>query len=220
MLREIVTMFAVLSVSLGQTTTVIDITDVVPRNRTKEPTVVSASVGKVGGGVGTPAEESPIEAKILWARMAKGAEEPTLIFQIRLRNASREKLAIPINPNLADFEPARAGTSYSYSSAHVFLVLDQTKSILQGVTLYGSNAISGSFADLPPGGSVEIRARTSLTPVNPNAALPLPSHLSVKAGILMQNAVVIPQDDSLREELRQIGPEVISANAVIVVPAA
>lgn len=213
-LHKILTILALAGVAIGQAPRVIDIADVVPRNRTKQPTIVSSSGYKSGGSEGTSEQESPISAEILFAKFENGVSSPTLIFQVRLRNISRERLLVPVDPNLADFEPSRADSPYSYSSAHIFLLLKETNGTLQGVTLYGSDAISGTFADLAPGASIEIRARTPLTPVNPSVPSPMPSRVSARAGIIMSRANVTFRDDSLREDIRQNGPEIMSTNSV------
>lgn len=214
MTRRILTILAMAGVAIAQTS-VIDITDVVPRNRSKEPSIVSTSAGKSGGSTGTSEQESRVTTEILSAKFENGTSGPTLIFRVRLRNTSREKLAVPIDPNLAHFEPQSADTPYSYSSAHIFVLLEETKGVLQGVTLYGSDTISGSFAELAPGESIEIRARTPLTPVNSNALSPMPSRVSARAGIIMQRASVTHRDNSLREDVRQTGPEIMSVNSVV-----
>jgi len=217
MLREIVAAFMIAGLAGGQTTPVIDIVDVVPRNRINEPATVSASVGKAGGDVGTSRQESSLNIEIVSATIAKDTEAPTVVFQVRLRNIGQDKLAIPIDPNLADFEPALAGAPYSYISAHIFVVLQETKGILQGVSLYGSKEITGSLRDLRAGESIEIRARTPLKPINPNVISEPRSHASVKAGLAILQGLVSLRGNILQEEIRQIAPEIVPSNVATLV---
>jgi hypothetical protein len=207
MLREIVAVFAMLSSSTGHTTPVIDIVDIVPRNRIHEPATAAASGGRSGGDVGTSSQEGSVKIEILSANVANDTPEPTMIFKVRLRNTGHDKIDIPIDPNLADFEPADAKRPYSYVSAHVFVVLEETRGILQGVFLYGSTEIADSLTNLRSGESVEIRARTPLKPVNQNTISKVSAGSAVRAGFLMQQHSVSQQGGIIHEDSSQIAPE-------------
>jgi hypothetical protein len=213
--REIVVALTMLSFAAAQTAPIIDIVDVAPRNRIHEPATVSVSGGRSGGDLAASPQDSFLKIEILSARVVNDAPEPSMIFEVRLRNSGQEKVAIPTDPNLADFEPERATSSYSYMSAHVFVVVEETKGILQGVSLFGSQDVAGSLRDLHSGESIEIRARTPLKPVYRNIIPNVSSRSSVRAGILMQRNAVSQQGETLHEDSRQISPEIMSPDAVL-----
>jgi len=215
MLRGFAIVLAMLGTAAGQAIPVVDIVDIVPRNRIHEPTIVSTSGGRSGGNLDASPQESSLKMEILSAKAANDTSQPTMIFQVRLQNAGPENFTIPIDPNLADFEPEQAKDSYSYTSAHVFVLLEETKGILQGVSLYGSREITGSLKELHPGESIEIRARTPLKPVNPNTISQVSSQSSVRAGLVMQQNLVRQQGSNMHEDSKQIVPEITSSNVAI-----
>src|SRR5436309_2612038 len=105
MLREIFVSLVMLFTAVPQTTPVVDFTGIVPRNRVREPVSASASGGAVGGDAHVAQQESSVAITIVSLELAREAPAPSVIFEIRLENVSSQTLALPLDPNLADFEP-------------------------------------------------------------------------------------------------------------------
>jgi hypothetical protein len=214
MLREIVLVLMLVNLGNSQTNQTIDIADIAPKNRVHEPSTVSSSGGESGGDVGTSRQQSPLTIEILSAEVANDTHGATLVFRVRLHNTGKAMIKVPIDPNLADFEPKTADTAYSYRSLDIFLVIKDTNGVLQGASLYGSERIVGSLKDVPPGEMVEIRARTPLNSGNQNAVTKISSQLSVAAGLLLQRNEVTSRGGILHQDSEQITPQIISSNAV------
>jgi hypothetical protein len=218
MFREIFVSLAMLSMASAQTTPVIDLTSVVARNRVREPTTASASGGGVGGDAHVAQQENSVSITILNVQIARDPPHPCVVFEVKLENVGNRSLALPVDPNLADFEPEDADTPYSFTSANFFLVLDLghgTKAILPEVSLFGSYQVPNSLLQLQPGQSIQIRTRTPLKPTDTRNASTIPAHSSVKVEFVMRQNSVHQKSGSLHQDSSQIAPQVTSSNEAV-----
>jgi len=149
-----------------QATPDIDLTAVVPRNRIREPQTGSSSGGFVGQAGGVAATKN--SAQVVLLSMEPSREpEPHITFDVLVRNGGVTELEFPVDPNLADFEPKSANTSYGYEFAYIALfadLKDRGSLFLPGISLFGSGGTKGSFKRLKPGESIRIRGRVALRP--------------------------------------------------------
>ncbi|MGA7927662.1 MAG: hypothetical protein WCA20_16935 [Candidatus Sulfotelmatobacter sp.] len=216
MLREGIVALIVAAFGSPQTALVVDLATVAPRNRVREPATASSSGGAVGGSGVIPERKGPVDMNLLSVELAY-APEPYLVFEVQVQNTSGDELEFPVDPNLADFEPENATMAYAYTAARITPFLDlkhQGNMFLRGVSLYGSEYVTGSLKKLDRGESVRIRARTPLKPVGPNSASKIPTRFSVKADLLMQRDVVSQKSGVLQEDSKQIATQITSLNAV------
>jgi hypothetical protein len=213
MLREVIVGLLVAAFGSPQSTPVIDLTLVVPRNRVREPATASSSGGSVGGSWVTTQQRGPIVMSILSVEPVR-VQEPYVVFEVQVQNTGSDEIKFPVDPNLADFEPESVTTAYSYTAARItlFIELKEGNIFLPGVSLYGSEYVPGSFRTLDGGESVRIRARTRVKAVP--SGLRIPTRPSVRAALLMQGHFVAQQSGGLHEDSKQILPQVTSSNAV------
>jgi hypothetical protein len=166
-------------------------------------------------------QRATVDLTILSLESERNAPEPALVFQVRLTNVGQQDLELPMDPNLADFEPESASTPYTYLSAHIYVVLDlkqRSNAILPGVLLYGSRQVGESLKLLAPGQSIQIRARTTLKPVSPNDASRIPANLRAKVDLLLKRSSVRQDNGALHEDSKQI-PIQTASNFVNLSPA-
>jgi hypothetical protein len=216
MMSQIAVVLVLLAATSGQANQVIDLTEVVPRNRTREPATVSASGGESGGDKRVSRGENSLSIEILSAQIADQAAGSYLQFEVLVRNISKGSVGLPIDPNLADFEPGRAEISYSYLSANFFVTMQEANQPLQAISLYGSREVSGTLIDLSSGESIEIRAQATLKPLNRNTTTKGSHHLSVRAGLLLLRNSVTPRGKELHQDSEQVFPQLSSANTVTI----
>lgn len=206
-MRSVIALIAIILAGLQTEAPVVDLTGVVPRSRLREPATTSASGGGVGGNGPVAQQRVSLDLTILTLESDRSAPEPSLVFEVRLTNVGQQSLELPIDPNLADFEPESASMPYAYVSAHIYVVLDlkqQSSAILPGVLLYGSRRVAESLKLLGPGESIQIRARTSLKPVNSKGASKIPTNLRAKVDLLLQQRSVRQNNGALHEDSKQI----------------
>jgi hypothetical protein len=216
MLLRIVVALTFVAFGNPQTTPVVDLTTLVPRNRVREPATASSSGGAVGGSGEIQQRKDPIDMNILSVDPGH-TQEPFIIFEVQVRNISSAELEFPVDPNLADFEPENVNTSYAYTAVYIAPFFDskQKASIfLPGVSLYGSGYVTGSVKKLDPGESVRIRAKVLLKPIGPDGASRIPTRSSIKSSLLMQRDFVSQKSGVLHEDSKQIVPQITSLNAV------
>jgi hypothetical protein len=79
MMRQIAVLLVLLAATSGQANQVIDLTEVVPRNRTREPATVSASGGESGGDKRVSEGEDSLSIEILSAQVTDQGGGPTFL---------------------------------------------------------------------------------------------------------------------------------------------
>lgn len=129
------------------------------RLRSKEPVAIS-----LGGGLQPlyPPDSQPIQAEL--TNLSSATNDGKTVYELVLRNASRNPQEIAVNPNSADFE-AKAEKSGSYSAALLKISIVSTGSGGQScvfnsdLKFFGSSAVPGSLTTLNPGESLRIKAR-------------------------------------------------------------
>jgi hypothetical protein len=216
MLSEIIVSLIVVAVGGPQSGLLVDLTNVAPRNRVREPATASSSGGSVGGSAGLSQHKSSIEMNVLSVELAHTPQK-CLVFQVEVRNTGEEQLEFPVDPSLADFEPGNAAIAYGYTAAHITLFIDlkqQGSLFLPEVSLYGSEGVGGSLKELGPGESIRIRASTPVKAADSESGRRISAPSSIKAVLLMQRDLVSQENGVLHEDSRQILPQVTSLNAV------
>jgi hypothetical protein len=215
-MRSVIVGFCCIVALLQTGATVIDLTGVTPRNRVREPMNSSASGGLVGGNGPVGQKNTLLGMTVLSARVDRSPSAASLHFSIELKNIGDQKITLPVNPNLADFEPANSSVPYNYISCQVTLRFEESKEQLEGASLYGSKLVSGSLKELNPGETVQIRARVLLKPgVGRTTTAEDNSHfVQVAALLLLQQNSVSEQAGVLHQDSMQIAPLVTSSNEV------
>src|ERR1022692_373066 len=145
MLREVIVGVIVIAVGNPQSTSVVDLTALAPRNRVREPATASSSGGSVGGSPGVMEGKGSIDMNMLSVAPVN-VPEPYVVFEVRVRNTGSREFEFPVDPNLADFEPENVITAYAHTAAHVslFLYLKRPGDMfLPAVSLYGSEYVTG-----------------------------------------------------------------------------
>jgi len=212
---SVIVLIAIILAGLQADVSVLDIADVVPRNRVREPLTSSSTGGRVGSNGPMAQLGVSVELTILSLKRDDNVPEPSLVFEVRLTNAGQDSLEFPTDPNLADFEPESARTPYAYMSAHLYVVLDpsqRSSAILPGVMLYGSKQVTDSLKLLGPGQSIQIRARTRLAPVNANTRPKLTAEVPARADLLLQRSSVAQNNGVLHEDSKQIPMHTVSSS--------
>lgn len=217
MFRGIAVGILISAVAFTQTVPVIDLTEVIPKNRTREPVTVSVSGGLVGGDQQISRQASSLNLEIVSVEKSNRTT-PSIIFQIRLRAVGQHVVPIPVDPHLVDFEPKNANEAYSYTSANISIAVKGAKTILPGVLLYGSKQVANSLRQVYPGESIEIRGRAMLESVNPSVLSKLATNPPVEAKLLLQQNYVDQKNGTLHQESAQIMPQITSSNAVFISP--
>lgn len=214
-MRSIVSVVVIVLVGLQAAPSGIDLTGVVPRDRVREPTTTSTSGGGVGGN-GPVAQTAPFNMRILSATTDLSGSEPSVTFEVELKNVSDRSREFPVDPNLADFEPEGSDVPYRYLSSSITLRLEEPQRswASQSVMLYGSRALSESIENLAPGSALRIRARAVLKANGPVASSAQTSP-RVGAVFLLQQNQVGKQNGYLHQKSKQILPEVVSSNVVL-----
>jgi hypothetical protein len=219
MLRRAVVLLTIACFVDAQVSSTIDLTGVVPRDRARAPLIVTSSGGGAGGN-GIMSQQKPfIDMTLLAVSLEPDATQPFLRFEVKVENTGTENLEFPTDPNLADFEPERPTTPYSYTSAYMPLLLElkqQGNIVLSGMTLYGSKDINGSMRTIKPNESLHIRARIPIRRASANGAVSISGGVPVRAVLLLQQEHVSQKEGSLHEKSTQIGPQVTSSNAISV----
>jgi hypothetical protein len=157
----------------------------------------------------------PLNMRILSATSGLFESEPSVTFEVELRNVSDRHLEFPVDPNLADFEPHRSDVPYRFLSSSITVRLEgqQRSWVSQGVMLYGSGVLSESTEDLAAGSTLRIRALAALGPNGPAASVQTSPRVGVV--LLLQENEVRKQNGYLHQTSKQILPEVISSNTVL-----
>jgi hypothetical protein len=216
MLQRIVIALTIVAFGSPQSTPVVDLTTLVPRNRVREPVTAASSGGAVGGNGVVTERKGPIDMNVLSVEIGHGPV-PFIMFEVQVRNIGGEQFEFPVDPNLADFEPENVNTAYAYTVAYIAPFLDseqQGNIFLPGVSLYGSEYVTGSVQKLDRGESLRIRAKVPLKPVGPDGALRIPTSSSIKASLMMQRDFVSQKSGVLHEDSKQIVPQITSSNAI------
>lgn len=215
-MRSLVRLVAMILAGLQATPSALDLTEVIVRDRVHEPITSSTSGGGVGGN-GPVAQAGPITMSLFSVAVDPSRQKSSVIFDVELKNISTRQLELPVNPNLADFEPERPHVPYSYMSSYITLQLESRNArwSLDGISLYGSKLVTGSLRDLDPGATLHIRARAALRSnrsggTSGETATPL----RVVAVLLLQENFVSEQNGILHQESRQIAPQVLSSDVV------
>ena len=216
-MRSMITVIAILVATLQTGPPIVDLTEVVPRGRVREPMTSSSSGGGVGGSGLVAHEEESLSISLVSAAPDLTGQQASVIFDVELRNGSTRKLELPVNPNLADFEPDGPNVPYSYTSCYIALRSQEPPepSFSQGVSLYGSREVADSMKELGPGEALRIRARALVKTAHSGGhagVLKLPLH--VIAVLLLQQHFVAQENGALHQESKQIAPLVVSSNAV------
>jgi hypothetical protein len=220
MLRRIGVVLAIVAFGSPQSIPVIDLTTLAPRNRVREPMTASASGGAIGGNGVLPEHKGPIDLNVVSVELGHGPGT-FIVFEVQVRNVGDVQFEFPVDPNLADFEPENANMAYAYDLAYIAPLLDSArrgKLPLPGVSLYGSKAIAGSVHVLDRGESLRIRAKVPLKPIDPDGALKIPADSSIKVSLMMQRDFVSQKSGVLREDSKQMVPQITSTNAIAFSP--
>lgn len=218
MFRGIAVVIVISALAFAQTIPIVDLTEVVPKNRAREPVTVSVSGGLAGGSQEISRHPSSLNLEIISVDKARNTPASSMIFQIRLRCVGKQVISIPVDPHLADFEPKNANSAYSYASANISIAVKGAKAILPGVLLYGSKQVANSLLEIYPGESIEIRGRASLESVDPSILSKLSAHSSLEAILLLQQNFVDQRNGMLHQDSGQIMPQITSSNAVFIKP--
>ena len=215
-MRSLIRLVAMILAGLQATPPALDLTEVIARERVREPMTSSTSGGGVGGN-GPVAQASSITMSLFSVAVDPSRQESSVIFDVELKNIGSRKLELPVNPNLADFEPEHPHVPYSYVSSYITLQLESRHAhwSLEGVSLYGSKLVTGSLRELDPGATLHIRARAPLKSNHSggtSGATAAP--LRVVAVLLLQETFVSEQNGILHQDSRQIAPQVRSSDVV------
>jgi len=217
MLRQAVFPVILLTAS-SQLAPDIDLVNIAPKNRVREPASVSSSGGQASSSTQRN-QELPLVVKVLSANLEKQSSGVVLEFEIEVRNIAGAGFELPVDPNLIDFEPTSSSTPYSYRSAYITPVLDHLRQgkevLLSGFSLYGSERVRSSLRMLGPSETVRIRAALpvkSLT-LSPRVS-EIPDHLVVRADLLLQIHAVEERHGVLHEDSQQTVPQIVSSNFV------
>jgi hypothetical protein len=214
--RSLIGLVAMMLAGLQATPPALDLTDIVPRERAREPMTSSVSGGGVGGN-GPVAQASSITMSLLSVAADPSRQKSSVIFDVELRNISNRKLELPVNPNLADFEPESPRVPYSYMSSYITLQLESQNArwSWKGVSLYGSKSVTGSLREFDPGATLHIRARAPLESNHSGGTSDATAtQLRVVAVLLLRENFVGEQNGILHQDSRQIAPQVMSSDVV------
>jgi hypothetical protein len=216
MLRSIAVVLTIVAFGSPQSTPVIDLTTLATRNRVREPATASSSGGAVAGNGVLPEQKGPLDMNVVSVEIGHGPE-PFIVFEVQVRNIGEEQFEFPVDPNLADLEPENVNTAYAYQVAYIAPLFDsdhQGQVLLPGISLYGSESITGSVHMLHRGESLRIRAKVPSKPVGLDGALKTPAKSSIKAVLMIQRDVVSLKSGVLHEDSKQIVPQITSSNAI------
>jgi hypothetical protein len=212
-----IALIAIVLAGLPMETFVVDVTGVVARGRLREPMTSSVVGGGVGGDPGVEQEKGLLGMTILSVKADPSTAERSVIFEVELINKGNRKIELPVNPNLGDFESARPGIPYAFTSCHITLQLQGTNGhwLSGDMSLYGSKSITGSVRELNPGDALEVRARTHLKSGSPgDTSSEATSFTRVIAVFLLQENFVGEKAGVLHQDSRQSAPEVRSSDSV------
>lgn len=144
-----------------------DLTNVAPRDRTRQPRSGRYSGGGVGRGNGGPSEpKGPVRVTLVAVDGSQARSARELTYEVKIENVGDEVIQVPLDPNLADMEPPEPEASYEYTSAGIGLDLadDAGPIVVRGLGLYGSAANPGTLKSIAPGEWIRVRAKARLFP--------------------------------------------------------
>ena len=218
MLNNVVRILIMLILVGGQSVYNIDLTSVVTKNRLREPTVVTTSMGLVGGNGAVSSQSNLFELTLLSVKYLP-TPEPNLLFEIQVQNISEDTQLFPVDHDLADFEPHQAGQPYTYDSALLSLSSegrDRKQLFFPGVSLHGSKDVTGSFRQLRKGESIRIRALTPFTPIAPATRAMIPIQASVRVRLYSTHSRVSYENGVLHQESEEAPQATTLSNSVLV----
>ncbi|HZS29382.1 MAG TPA: hypothetical protein VFB76_19310 [Candidatus Angelobacter sp.] len=123
--------------------------------------------GSVGDGVEGPNEPRALKTTLLSLDRFAYAPDDAAEMEIKIENVGSVDMAIPWNPNLADFQPADEKQGFHYRSFVIVLKLtnaaDKSQQlIMEAAHLYGIPGKPETLKVLKPGDWLRLRIKTKL----------------------------------------------------------
>jgi hypothetical protein len=165
---------------MGQEIAYLDLVDVKPRTEFRSPpspppvcnedgscTVSGGSFGSVSCGAEARGEPRALKATLVSLDRFAYAPDDAAEMEIRIENVGSVDMSVPLNPHLADLQPADERRSFRYSSFAIILKLarhgdSNQHEIIEAAKLYGATEKPASLMLLKPGESLRLRVKTKL----------------------------------------------------------